>query len=85
MPEFSHVGNDVLYILASNVGNIHFPNKNSKVDSNVTTLEAFRTGQFMAIDNGNIVGFLNFYSSEYQDNKYFLYQNEFSQNIMNIS
>ena len=42
MPEFSHVGNDVLYILAPIVGNIHFPTKNSKVDSNLTTLEALR-------------------------------------------
>ena len=60
LPEFSHVGNDVLYILASIVGNIHFPTKNSKVDSNVTILEAFRTGQFNAIDNKNIAGFSDF-------------------------
>ena len=51
VPKFPHGGNDVLYIIGSIVGNIHFPTKNSKVDSSVTTLEEFRTGQFIAIDN----------------------------------
>ena len=64
MPEFSHVGSDVLYILASIVGNIHFPTKNSKVDSNATTLEAFWTGQYIAIDNRNMAEISKFLLKE---------------------
>ena len=64
MSEFSHVGNDVLYIRASIVESILFPTKNSKVDFNVTTLEAFRTGQFIEIDNRNIARFSDFLLKE---------------------
>ena len=86
MPEFSHVGNGVLYIHASIVDNILFPTKNSKVDRNVTILETFRPGQFIAIDNRNIARFSDFLLKEIlEQQRIFFFQTEFFQKIMNTS